>query len=272
MARRRGRVGAALAVIRETPGHLVPFVARDTQNVVGEHNRSTRGVSLTSLLGDRGQLLDRVHDGEGLLSLWLWLIGVISICAGVYGAVFGMWHGPRLALYVAIKFPLVLIVTAGLTMLFNWVVAAAAGLPLRFLQVGVLTFLTLAIASVILVSLAPVAWLFTLAAPEPSRDARTAHNILYLLHTTFVGAASVVGSRVLWTALVRVAPDPRVVLAVYALWLFGFAFVGGEVAWALRPFVGSVYHPVVFLRPDALEGNVYEFIGTQILPHLLSDD
>jgi hypothetical protein len=43
--------------------------------------------------------------------------------------------------------------------------------------------------------------------------------------------------------------------------------VGGEVAWMLRPFVGSVYLPVVFLRDDALNGNVYEFIFTDILPH-----
>jgi hypothetical protein len=39
------------------------------------------------------------------------------------------------------------------------------------------------------------------------------------------------------------------------------AFVGG--------CVGSVYKPVVFLRQDALEGNVYEFVFTDILPHLL---
>jgi len=48
--------------------------------------------------------------------------------------------------------------------------------------------------------------------------------------------------------------------------------VGGEMAWALRPFVGSVSleHPLVFLREDALTGNVYEFIGTDIAPYLWS--
>ena len=235
-------------------------------------SRAAGRLSLSSLLRDRAALLDRVRDSDGLPSLWLQLTAVMAICAGAYGAVFGMWHGPRLAFYVAVKFPLVLIVTAGLTMMFNWVVAVVAGLSLRFMQVAVLTFLTLAIASVILVSLAPVAWLFTQAAPEPTRDARTAHNLLYLLHTAFVGTAGFVGSRVLWTALGRVAGGPRVTAVVYALWVFGFAFVGGEIAWALRPFVGSVYYPIVFLRPDALDGNVYEFIGTQILPYLLADD
>jgi hypothetical protein len=125
---------------------------------------------------------------------------------------------------------------------------------------------------VILASLTPVAWLFTLAAPEPSGTARTAHNLLYLLHTVFVGAAGVVGSRVLWSALALVGPSVRVVAAVYTLWVLAFAFVGGEVAWTLRPFVGSVYYPVVFLREDALQGNVYEFIASQILPYLVFDD
>ena len=55
---------------------------------------------------------------------------------------------------------------------------------------------------------------------------------------------------------------------VFALWVLAYALVGGEVAWALRPFVGSVYYRVEFLRPDALDGNVYEFIVTDILPHL----
>ena len=50
----------------------------------------------------------------------------------------------------------------------------------------------------------------------------------------------------------------------------GLALLAAAVAWALRPFVGSVSpdFPVVFLRPDALHGNVYEFIWTDILPHL----
>jgi hypothetical protein len=32
--------------------------------------------------------------------------------------------------------------------------------------------------------------------------------------------------------------------------------------------VASVYEPVAFLRPNALDGNVYEFIVLDIVPHL----
>jgi hypothetical protein len=138
------------------------------------------------------------------------------------------------------------------------------------LQVAVLISLGLASASVLLASLAPVAWLFTVAAPPPTESARTAHNLLYLLHTGFVGGSGLAGSLALHQALGATGHPPAVVRRVYASWVLAYAFVGGEIAWALRPFVGSVYHPVVFLREDALRGNVYEFIFTDILPHLLS--
>jgi hypothetical protein len=115
-----------------------------------------------------------------------------------------------------------------------------------------------------------VAWLFTLAAPLPSADARAAHNWLYLMHTAFVGGSGLAGSLALRRGLRATGRPPGVVARVYLSWVLAYAFVGGEVAWALRPFVGSIYFPVVFLRRDALHGNVYEFIVTDILPYLLS--
>ena len=137
---------------------------------------------------------------------------------------------------------------------------------------AVLTFLALATASVVLVSLAPVAWFFTLCAPAPSVASRATHNGLYLMHTTFVAGCGMAGTRALWEGMCRLGRPHASVRRVYLVWVLGYALVGGEVAWALRPFVGSVspLYPVVFLRKDALKGNVYEFIGTDIAPYLWS--
>jgi hypothetical protein len=197
------------------------------------------------------------------------VLGVrMSACAALYGAVFGGWHGPRLAAYVALKLPLVLLLTSALTLLFSWLAARLLGLPLRFGQVAVLTFLGLAVAGLLLASLSPVAWLFIHCAPAPGVEARTAHNLLYLMHTLFVGGCGLAGTAVLWRALQCLEAPRRTLRMVWLLWVLTYAIVGGEVAWVLRPFVGSVYAPVVFLREDALDGNVYEFVVTDILPHL----
>jgi len=227
---------------------------------------------LAHLLHRRDHLLTHILGRQPLGRTLADLTLLMTICAACYGAVLGIWHGTRLAAYDAVKLPLVLVLTSSFTVVFSWVAALALSVPLRFAQVAVLTFLALATASVVLLSLAPIAWFFTLCAPAPSAATRTTHNALYLMHTGFVAACGMAGTRALWQGLCRLEQPRSVVRRVYLLWVLGYALVGGEVAWALRPFVGSVSprYPVVFLREDALEGNVYEFIGRDIVPHLWS--
>jgi NhaP-type Na+/H+ or K+/H+ antiporter len=225
---------------------------------------------LDLLLHQRDRLMDDLAHGRQLGSLWRGLVAVLIPAAGLYGIVLGGWHGGSLTFFVALKLPLVLLLTAALTMLFNSFVATLLGLDLRFSQVAVLTFFALAVASLLLASLAPIAWFFTLSVPEPSLAARTTHNLLYLLHTGFVGACGLAGTVVLWQGLVRIRGGAPNLKKAFAAWVLTFALVGGEVAWALRPFVGSIYKPIEFLRADALQGNVYEFIFTDILPYLRS--
>ena len=187
---------------------------------------------------------------------------------GAYGAVLGSWHGPRLALYVAAKVPLLMLVTAAITALFNWIVAALLGLRLRPMQAFTLTLVPLAVASLVAASLAPVAWFFTQSLPAPSPTQRTLHNVLYLVHTFLIAAGGLAGTTILRRALLDAClGDVKRANTIRFAWVACFAFVGGEVAWVLRPFVGSVYLQVVFLRDDALRGNVYEFILTDIVPH-----
>lgn len=224
---------------------------------------------LLNLLRGGGGLLSEVTAGRSLFRTWLRLSLLMILSSAVYGAVLGMWQGPRLALYVSLKLPLVLLLTSALTVPFNWTGAALLGLPLRLGQIAVLTFLALAAGSLLLASLAPVAALFTICAPLPTPAARTAHNLLYLFHTAFIGGCGLVGMAILWRGLRSLDRPARTVRAVCLVWIVAFALVGGEVSWILRPFVGSVYKEVVFLRADAFDGNVYELLFTDILPHLL---
>jgi hypothetical protein len=200
---------------------------------------------------------------------WAPILARLVLGAAAYGAVLGSWRGGLLTLYVALKLPLLMLSTAGLTALFNTLAARALGLPLGALACLRLAFEVLSRAGLLLAALAPAAALFVWTAPPPTLAARTTHNVLYLLHTAAVGACGLAAAARLRERLERAAPAPRAGRAVFAIWVFLFAMVGGELAWALRPFVGSVYEPVVFLRPDALDGNVYEFVVTDIAPHLL---
>lgn len=191
-------------------------------------------------------------------------------CAGaaLYGAALGVWHGPRMALYAAVKLPLVLLATGTATLAFNTLAAAVFGERLRVLEAARLTASALAVAAALLAALAPVAALFSLAAHPPTAEARLDHNLLYLLHVGLVGSCGLVGTASLWRSLAASCRSRRAARGVFCVWVGSLALVGGEVAWALRPFLGSVYEEVAFLRPDALDGNVYEFVVTDIVPYL----
>ena len=52
-------------------------------------------------------------------------------------------------------------------------------------------------------------------------------------------------------------------------WLTGSLLLGSQLAWVLRPFVGSPDLPVQFLRPDPLRGNFFEAVAHSF-KHLFS--
>ena len=196
-------------------------------------------------------------------------LGALVLGSALYGAVLGSWRGATLAVYAAIKLPLVLIITTALSLVFGFVVAVLLGERLAFRAVVQLHLSALAIAALLVASLSPVAALFTWTLGDPAPAARETHNLLYLLHTTLVGGCGLAGVVALRGDLGARCSTPAAAIRLAGAWVVTLALVGGEVAWALRPFVGSVYEPIAFVRPNALDGNVYEFIVTDIVPFLL---
>jgi hypothetical protein len=43
-------------------------------------------------------------------------------------------------------------------------------------------------------------------------------------------------------------------------WLAANLFLGAQISWLLRPFVGAPELPVEFLRSNAFQGNFYETV------------
>jgi hypothetical protein len=115
------------------------------------------------LLRGAGGLLSEVTAGRALFRSWLALSLLMILSSAVYGAVLGMWQGPKLAFYVSLKLPLVLLLTSALTVPFSWSGAAVLGLPLRLGQVaGGGMFLWLALFALVSLQVAtfvrPVLW------------------------------------------------------------------------------------------------------------------
>ena len=207
-------------------------------------------------------------DRPGRLTVRLTIYTLVG--AGLYGLVLGLWRAPLQGLFAALKLPFVLLLTAFLSVVFLFLLCRLLAIPMTFPQVAQSSLFCLSYAGVVLGALAPVAALFQWSLPPMGPEAQYTHNILFLTHTLLVAFAGITGIAGLSSLLKKVCRRRRQHYALLLVWIFTYAFVGGEISWISRPFVGSVYYPVQFLRDDALDHNLYEMIGTQIIPNLLS--
>jgi hypothetical protein len=204
--------------------------------------------------------------------LWA-LVGFIAGACAVYGAVMAGWRSPRLSLYVAIKLPALFLFTVASVAVFNWMVASVLGAPVSSRQSLVLAAGAMTTAGWLLLALAPVSLFLVLTAvPQQGTNAelRYAHNVMLVTHIAALAGAGLAGNATLWKGLRALAPSRERAWAVFGTWLAAYAFVGCQVSWVLRPFVGSPFYPVVFLRPDALDRNFYEFVFGEVLPFIIT--
>lgn len=224
------------------------------------------------LLRDRDAFWDALRSRAlGWRDLAQLALFVVTACT-VYGVVLAGWRSPLLAAYVAVKLPLLFLATMALVAVSNWMLATLMGAGLGLRDTLFLVFGAMTVSGWMLLGLAPVALLFLLTGvPETGTDdvLRTAHNAMLLTHIGVLAASGLAGNAVLFGGLRRSVRPHCAVHVLFALWVLCFAFVGCQMAWILRPFVGSPFYPVAFLRPDAMDRNFYEFVFGEVLPFLV---
>jgi hypothetical protein len=187
---------------------------------------------------------------------------IIILGAGCYGATMGGWRAPEQALFVAIKFPLIiLLVTAG-NALINGLLAPLLGLSIRFYQSFSAIVMSFTVTSAILGAFSPVMGFLIWNAPGMGSKAATqsTYDIILLAHVMVIALAGITGNLRLMQLLVRLSNNRSTALRVLAAWLAGNLFLGTQLTWILRPFIGSPTLPVQFLRADAFHGNFYETV------------
>lgn len=186
-------------------------------------------------------------------------ISVIVMGAGLYGAAVGWWRAPLQALYTAIKFPLIILLTAGGNALLNVMLAPLLGLNIPFRQSFLSILFSFTIASAILGSFAPLVAFVVWNSP-PLKASAGAYDFLLFLFVVVIAFGGVVGNVRLLQLLQRLGAKRGVAFCVLIAWLAGNLFLGSQLSWILRPFIGSPGLPVEFLRATAFKGNFYEAI------------
>jgi hypothetical protein len=197
---------------------------------------------------------------------------LIVVGAGVYGAAVGWWRDPQQALYTAIKLPLIILLTTIGNALLNAMLAPLLGLNIPFRQSFLAILMSFAIASVILGSFSPLIGFLIWNAP-PLSDARGSngtYSFIMLVNVAAIAFAGVAANLRLRNLLCELGGNPRVARRVLLAWLAGNLFLGSQLSWILRPFIGAPGLPLQFLRDHPLKGNFYEAVYVAVL-HLLSN-
>jgi hypothetical protein len=200
-------------------------------------------------------------------------LAIIVLGAGCYGAAMGWWRDPQQALYVAIKFPLIILFTTLGNALINGMFAPLLGLNIPFRQSFSAIVMGFTITAAILGAFSPLMAFMVWNAPAMASEISTSptYNLIKLTHIVVITFAGTMGNARLFQLLVKLGGNRIIALRVLFAWLAGNLFLGSQLSWILRPFIGLPSLPVEFLRPNAFHGNFYENVFAA-LAHLFQSN
>ncbi|MGE3821524.1 MAG: hypothetical protein AB7I30_19100 [Isosphaeraceae bacterium] len=198
------------------------------------------------------RLIEGVLQGRPSARSW----GLAVACGMGYGLVMGSFGG-RVGQSVlsALKVPLLLSTTVALSLPSFFIVNTLRGLRADFGEVLRALIGSQAALTVVLVSLAPLTAFFYAST--------TNYRAAILFNGLMFGAASVAAQvplRRSYRQLIERDPRHR---GLIGLWLLLYAFVGIQMGWVLRPFIGDPTGPTQFFREGAWD-NAYMAVAGMV--------
>lgn len=197
-------------------------------------------------------------------------LGVFAVSCACYGATFGLWRSELQALYAAIKFPLVVILTCAGNAVLNGILALVLGTGLSFRQSTLAILMSFTITGLILAAFAPLVLFILWNAPSiDSVESATGGRIMLLTHVGLIAFAGFVGNHRLWRLLRHLTGSAARASTVLFAWLAGNLLLGSQISWILRPWIGRAGSPLRFLSEDPMWGNFFHSIW-RVAHHLFT--
>jgi hypothetical protein len=214
--------------------------------------------TIDHLLRDRGAIYARIAGDEDLSGLARAMIITIVAGAAVFGGAVGAHRGGLQIAYAAIKFPLVLLLTAAVCAPTLTAINSALGRASSALRDIALVVSSLALVALVLAAAAPVMILGTpLGLTGDGGDPLLGYHDMALVMAGACAAAGAAGLAMFWRGLGRVDRQGR--LPAAAMVLAVFTLVGSQMAWTLRPYLVRPRSPdIVFVR--SFEGGLLDSV------------
>jgi hypothetical protein len=192
---------------------------------------------------------------------WRLDLAAIILFGAIAGLSVGAWTGGLHMFYVATKVPLLLLGTLVIGLPSMVILGRFIGCPLSLSGAASLTLSSIARTSVVLAALAPATAYF--AFTLPARGAIVYRAVVLSQVFAFV-VAGFVGVTALRGRLASVVENRARHARIVILWIALYSFVGAQLTWIVRPFLGNPGAPVEYFRPYAerigLDSNFYSAV------------
>ncbi len=201
------------------------------------------------LLRDRTAMLARIEAGTELPAILKTMTATIAITMLIVGAALGSYRGGMQIVYAGVKLPLVLLGTAALSAPALSAIGAALGRRERLASDLALVMAALAFGSLLLVACTPLIML--------GHAMQLEYHRMILVTVGMFAVAGLAALRFVWRGVERTGGAGwRTAIAGLCV---VFSLVGGQLAWALRPYlVRPRADDVVFVRD--VEGSLLDAI------------
>jgi len=181
-------------------------------------------------------------------------LAAILTLSAFYGMFMGIDIGWKQMLASALEVPILYLLTLFVCFPVLHVVNVLLGSRLGLLQTLALILSAITLNCILLASCAPIVLFFILTGAD--------YSFQKLLHVLIFGFAGVWAMVALLRGLAAMCEHssvyPKQALKILWVWMFVFGFVGTQMAWTLRPFVGAPNREFQIFRKQ--EGNFYRAV------------
>ncbi len=186
---------------------------------------------------------------SNIISAQILIIALFAFC---YGIIMGSYNSWMQAISSGAKLMSLLFLTLIICFPSFYIVQLVLGSKVKIKQLAVMMLSGFLMTTTIMLAFAPIVLLFQLSGDN--------YNFLKFLHVGVFVFSGFFGMRAVLDALRSSFADqgvyPQIGLSIFRVWVIIFAFVGVQLAWNLRPFVGFKDMPFELLRQDT-QGNFY---------------
>jgi hypothetical protein len=218
---------------------------------------------LDNILRRRDAFFTEIFDGVNLHARIRQFLFAIVTLSAIYGLTMGAtalsvgWdRGGLQMLSSAIKVPMLYLLTLLVCYPVLFIILVLMGSKLSFVQTLALILLAITFNAVLLASFAPIVAFFSITG--------SSYDFVKLLHVVIMTFSGFYGMIALYQGLREMCEKsnlyPKRAVDILRVWILVFGFVGTQMAWSLRPFIGNPSEPFAVFRENR-DGNFYTTVA-----------